>query len=180
MRRGALFVQLIISWSLCAACLSRPAPPSSPPPLFTASPPPTASPLSPATSPTTNIAAPSLHPPDPAGLLRVLNYGIRLERDAWEQFDYGNFTGDFLTSPEARTLFDYVQADFSRYYASGIPRAGQLLTDGALDPNIWFPPRAAWTLTQAGVVDLLREAGSRLEPSSPTPSNTRIRPAHLA
>ena len=160
--------QWVIPILFLSACTSPlPSPPTSLPspfPLFTSSPFPLFTP-SPA-SPNPPLPA-SLHSPDPSILLRALNYGIGLEQDAWEQFDYGNFTGDFLTSPEARALFDFVQADYERSYANGIPRAGEVLTNGLLDLNIWFPPRAVWTLTQAGVVELLRETGHTLKQGEP-------------
>ena len=146
-------MQAALSSAACTVSDPPPGPTASPLPFFTSTPPPLN--LLPSTF--------YFHPPDPSALLRVLNYGIGLERDAWEQFDYGNFHGDFLTSPEARALFDFVQADFKRYYPNGIPHAGEMLTSGSLDPNLWFPPRAVWTLAQAGVVDLLREAGYMLE-----------------
>ncbi|HNB53431.1 MAG TPA: tetratricopeptide repeat protein, partial [Anaerolineales bacterium] len=107
------------------------------------------------------------HAPDPATLIRVLNYGIGLERDAWNQFDYPTFHGDFLTSPEARGLFDFVQADLERSYPDGLPNAETLFSDGTLDPNIWFPPRAVWLLAQTAVVNLLRESQSTLTENTP-------------
>jgi hypothetical protein len=161
MPRPLLYIFLLaICAAFATACITR-APDPSPYPLFTSSP----LPLS-TTTPPPLTAHPSLQPPDPAALLRVLNYGIGLERDAWEQFDYGNFNGDFLTSPEARALFDFVQADFERYYPDGYPYAGEVLTDNSLDPNIWFPARAVWTLAQAGVVALLRPENGTLTPGA--------------
>lgn len=142
---------ILLFLSACTAPSPAPSPtvPSSPLPLFTSSP----------SSP--------LRPPDPALLLRVLNYGISLERDAWNKFDYPTFHGDFLTSPEARGLFGFVQADLERYYPEGFPHAEEWFTDGRLDPNIWLPPRAVWLLAQTAVVNLLRDSQSTLTQDPP-------------
>lgn len=147
--RISFFPLLFIFLSACTA------PPPAPPTLPTSSPPPL------------STASPSLHPPDPATLVRVLNFGISLEREAWAQFDYPTFHGDFLTSPEARGLFDFIQADLDRYYPDGLPHAWDLFANGSLDPNIWFPPRAVWTLSQAGIVEFLRTEGLKLTDGVP-------------
>ncbi len=147
LRSRYIFIVFILLLRACAAPTPAPSP-TSPAPLLTPSPRPLA-----------------LHNPDPETLLRVLNYGIGLERDAWSKFDYPTFHGDFLTSPEARALFDFVQADFDRYYPEGIPGAGAMFTDGALDPNIWFPPRAVWLLAQTAIVERLRAEGLPLTDS---------------
>lgn len=135
-------VCFLLAWGLLAACTSTQTPAPSPA-LLTS--------------------------PDPEALLRVLNYGISLERNAWEKFDYGSFHGDFLTSPEARALFDFVQADLARHFPDEIPQAGRVFSDRLLDPDIWFPPRAVWTLAQHAVVDLLRGGPHKLTPGAPLP-----------
>jgi hypothetical protein len=153
-------VRLLFPFSLLLLLLLLPActaPSPAPPPLFTPSP---SLQFSPAPD------AP-LHAPDPATLVRVLNHGISLERDAWETFDYPTFHGDFLTSPEARGLFDFVQADLERSYPNGLPGAANLFSAGILDPNIWFPPRAIWLLAQTAVVTLLRDGHHTLTPNAP-------------
>lgn len=149
------FAPLLLLLFLPACNAPAPSPTSSPFPLFTPSPLPPHTPSAP------------LHAPDPATLLRVLNFGIGLERDAWNQFDYPTFHGDFLTSPEARGLFNFIQADLERSYPDGLPDAETLFTEGTLDPNIWFPPRAVWLLAQTAVVNLLRESQSPLTENTP-------------
>ena len=117
----------------------------SPPPLLTSSPP----------------------PPSPDTLLAALDAALALEQDAWERYDYGNFRGDFLTSPEARALLAYIQTDLDRFYPDGFPDAGQILAQNRLTPPIWLPPQPVWTLVQFGLVDLINQQGIQIQDRAP-------------
>lgn len=104
-----------------------------------------------------------LRTPDPNILLKVLNIASELESAAWLKFDYGNFRGDFLTSPEARALYDFVQADLDRFYSGGFPSAGHVLTDRGFQEVVWLPPSVVWQILQAGVVDLLNQTQMKID-----------------
>ncbi len=109
----------------------------------------------------------ALRPPEPDLLLAVLNQAVVLEQDAWENFDYPTFRGDFLTSPQARALFRYVEADLQRYYAPGFPDAAQILREERLDTGIWLPPAPIWRIITDGLVAILNEEGLGMVPGEP-------------